>query len=371
MHILAIESSCDESAVALLKSTNGNSHILAQELFSQINEHQNFGGIVPEIAARAHLQILPQLIPRVLKNQPPPDAIAATCGPGLIGGLIIGATIARAIALARQKPFLAVNHLAAHALSPRLVNSDIKFPYLLLLVSGGHCQTLAVRAHNNFKLYGQTLDDAPGEALDKAARLLNLGWPGGANLETCAEQFQNHPQNHPQDHSQALNQLPIPLAKHTTLNFSFSGLKTALARHPDIKNASPTRKTTQALAFAFQERVMQSLALGAERALRRFQNEHQVQGPLLAAGGVAANTRLSQLLTNVAKQHNTHFQALPKELCTDNAAMVAHAAAERLHAEYKIFAPSNPIKGDGFHTPLRPRWPLTQSPATKGCVRVM
>ncbi|MDA8030146.1 MAG: tRNA (adenosine(37)-N6)-threonylcarbamoyltransferase complex transferase subunit TsaD [Alphaproteobacteria bacterium] len=354
MLILAIESTCDETATALLKTTPQH-HILAQHITPQ-TQHRRFGGVVPEIAARQHLANLPALLGQTLRGQPQPGAVAASCGPGLIGGLITGASAARALALAWQTPFLAVNHLAAHALSPRLAWPELKFPYLLLLASGGHCQTLAVSAHDKFRRYGQTLDDAPGEALDKAARLLGLGWPGGPALEKHAATFQ--PEN-PQQRRDALALLPDPLARRgdsdgdgTNLDFSFSGLKTALARK--VNNSPAASVDTAALAFAFQERVMRSLARGAGRALARFRREHDADTPLLAAGGVAANRRLAALLSEVAARHGTEFLPLPAGLCTDNAAMVAHAAGERVRA----CGDGEPFPDDGFCTPLRPRWPL-------------
>ena len=363
MHILAIESSCDETAVALVRlGAQGASETIAAEVLSQIEEHKAFGGVVPEIAARAHLHTLRPLVEKVMDGRARPDLIAATCGPGLIGGLLVGASFARALAFAWQRPFLAINHLAAHALSPRFVWPQLRFPYFLLLVSGGHCQSLAVLGPERFCVYGQTLDDAPGEALDKAARLLGLAWPGGPALEASAREFA--PRTRAQiEH--ALKVLPRPLARqtgrHASCDFSFSGLKTALARHL-ARHPEPASKTERAaLAFAFQERVMQSLAQGAAHALARFQAEFGHTSPLLAAGGVAANERLHQLLAEAAEAHATRFLALPKELCTDNAVMIAHAAAERVRA-HTAHAHSNAHINarinDGLNTPLRPRWPL-------------
>lgn len=340
--VLGIESSCDETAVALL---DGAGNILAEALHSQIGEHAPFGGVVPEVAARAHLATLGPLVEAALAKAgiggDEIAAVAATSGPGLIGGLIVGANFAKGLALAWGKPFLAINHLEAHALTARLpgiVSGGIDFPYLLLLVSGGHCQFVAVEAVGRYRLLGRTLDDAVGEAFDKAAKLLGLSWPGGPALERLAREG-----------NPARIALPRPLLGRPGCDFSFSGLKTALAQ--EIAAFPPgalPRAAAADLAAGFQKTVTDVLADRADHALTLFAERHPGGTTLVLAGGVAANQAIRAALAAVAEAHGAQLAAPPLRLCTDNAVMVAWAGIERLRC-----GATSPID----HAP-RPRWPL-------------
>ncbi|WP_431283879.1 tRNA (adenosine(37)-N6)-threonylcarbamoyltransferase complex transferase subunit TsaD [Humitalea sp. 24SJ18S-53] len=331
--VLGIESSCDETAAAVLAA---DGTILAEVVRSQLAEHVAFGGVVPEIAARAHLAHLPALVARVLEEAGigPQDlgGIAATSGPGLIGGLVVGASFAKGMALANQKPFIAVNHLEAHALTPRLpsLGAPPAFPYLLLLLSGGHCQCVAVEGLGQYRRLGSTLDDAIGEAFDKSAKILGLGWPGGPLLERLAATG---------DAKRA--PLPRPLFGRAGCDFSFSGLKTAVAQ----KAAKATCDQDRAdLAAGFQASVAAVLADRAAHALA------MIDGPtaMVVAGGVAANGAVRAALAGVAARAGLPLVAPPIRLCTDNAVMVAWAGIERLRAGDR-----DPVG----HAP-RPRWPL-------------
>jgi N6-L-threonylcarbamoyladenine synthase len=331
--VLGIESSCDETAAAVL-APDGT--ILAEAVFSQTEDHARFGGVVPELAARAHLSHLPGLTAGVMQKAgvSPRDlgGVAATSGPGLIGGLIVGASFGKGIALANHLPFVAVNHLEAHALTPRLpglLPGGAAFPYLLLLLSGGHCQCVAVEGLGRYRRLGTTLDDAVGEAFDKAAKLLGLPWPGGPHLERLAKQ--GDPSRIP---------LPRPLLGRAGCDFSFSGLKTAVAQavakggnHADI-------------AAAFQASVAAVVADRARHALAMAPGATA----LVVSGGVAANTGVRTALTAVAEAASLPMVAPPIRLCTDNAVMVAWAGIERLRAG--LTDPWN-------HAP-RPRWPLDE-----------
>lgn len=340
--VLGIESSCDETASAVLDSAG---RVLAEALLSQQGEHAPFGGVVPEIAARAHLAHLPGMIARVMDEAAVSftdlAGVAATSGPGLIGGLIVGSGIAKGIALAAGVPFMAVNHLEAHALTPRLpglVAGGAPFPYLLLLVSGGHCQCVAVQGVGRHRRLGGTVDDAVGEAFDKVAKLLGLPWPGGPALERLAAA------GDPRRFA-----LPRPMLSRPGCDFSFSGLKTAVAHlvasYPE--GSLPARDAAD-IAASFQRSVAEVLADRAGNAMDRFRAEHTEGRLLVVAGGVAANVAVRAALAACAAERGFALVAPPVRLCTDNAVMVAWAGHERLRlglTDRLDFAP-------------RPRWPL-------------
>ncbi|WP_419729030.1 tRNA (adenosine(37)-N6)-threonylcarbamoyltransferase complex transferase subunit TsaD [Lichenicola sp.] len=341
--VLAIESSCDETAVAVLQH---DGVILAERVLSQ-QEHLPFGGVVPEIAARAHLAHLPGLVRAILADAAlsPGDlgAIAASCGPGLIGGLIVGSGLGRGMALALEVPFVAVNHLEAHALTarlPGLAEGGAPFPYLLLLVSGGHCQCVAVDGFGRYRRLGGTIDDAAGEAFDKVAKMLGLGWPGGPALERLAEG--GDPTAH---------RLPRPLLGRPGCDFSFSGLKTAVAQRLAILPAPLPESDAADLAASFQAAVADVVADRVGHALALMPEARL----LVVAGGVAANATLRARLTGLAAARGIAFAAPPLRLCTDNAVMVGWAAIETLQA-----GRAAGIAVDELAMPPRPRWPLEQ-----------
>ncbi len=326
--ILGIESSCDDSAVALVTSDRT---ILAQAVVGQNKAHQPFGGIVPEIAARAHVEILPGLIRQVLAEADiavaDVDAIAATAGPGLIGGVMVGLLAGKGLALAANKPLIAVNHLEGHALSPRLADPELEFPYLLLLVSGGHCQLLEVRGVGDYRRLATTIDDAAGEAFDKAAKLLGLPYPGGPALEALAREG-----------DATAVALPRPLLGSSEPHFSFAGLKSAVQRAVASGAHQPAD-----IAAAFQQAVVDCLVDRSARALR------STDAPtLVVAGGVAANSAVRIALAELAARDGRGFSVPPGWLCTDNAAMIGWAGAERFAAGLI----------DGLDAPALARWPL-------------
>jgi N6-L-threonylcarbamoyladenine synthase len=342
MIVLGIETSCDDTAAALV---DGDRCIRANLVLAQIAEHRPYGGVVPEIAARSHLDHLDMLIARAMAEAglgfDDIAGVAATAGPGLIGGVFVGVMTGKAIAAARRLPFLAVNHLEGHALSVRLTD-DVAFPYLLLLVSGGHCQLVAVEGIGRYHRLGTTIDDAVGEGFDKCAKMLDLGYPGGPALERAAR-----------GGDPARFDLPRPMLGRATLDFSFSGLKTAV-RHriaelgPD--RLAPEGQTVRDMAASFQAAVADVLADRCARALAVFQARCGRPGPLVVAGGVAANQALRARLSEVAADGGTVLLAPPPALCTDNAAMIAWAGIERLRlglCDPLDFAP-------------RPRWPLDE-----------
>jgi N6-L-threonylcarbamoyladenine synthase len=343
--VLGIETSCDETAAALVRGAPpGPGEILSNIVFSQTEAHAPYGGVVPEIASRAHLEILDGVLEKALADANIPlekvDAIAVTAGPGLIGGVMVGLTTAKALALGVGKPLIAVNHLAGHALTARLTDG-VTFPFLLLLVSGGHCQLLAVEGPEEFRLYGTTQDDAAGEAFDKVAKLLGLAYPGGPNVEKAAEH------GNPKRYA-----LPRPLlgrasGKHTA-DFSFSGLKTAmrqlvLAGGVDVNDA----------CASFQAAVIDILRDRTDNALALFQHDFpDVERPtLVVAGGVAANFAIGSAITQLAESQDFQIRIPPARLCTDNAVMIAWAGLERL--------------AGGAFDPVsigpRARWPLDAS----------
>jgi N6-L-threonylcarbamoyladenine synthase len=335
--VLGIESSCDETAAAILAP---DGRILAERVLSQISDHAAFGGVVPEIAARAHLQALAPMVADALRQAGlgfgQLGAIAATAGPGLIGGLIIGSGYAKGAALAAGKPYLAINHLEAHALTARLpglaLNSP-EFPYLLLLVSGGHCQCVAVLGVGKYRRLGSALDDAVGEAFDKTAKLLGLPYPGGPALEAIAREG-----------DPGKFDLPRPLLRREGCDFSFSGLKTAVAQLVATHQGALPRQLAADIAASFQAAVADVMADRLAHALQMLPAANAV----IIAGGVAANQLLRQRLAEVTAARQKLLIAPPQRLCTDNAVMVAWAGIERLRRGLT----------DPLSTPCRPRWPL-------------
>ena len=326
--VLGIESSCDETAAALVDSDR---NILSQRIASQVEAHAPYGGVVPEIAARAHAEKLSPLIEEVLgeagKTLDDCDAIAATAGPGLIGGVMVGLVSAKALAMASQTPLLAINHLEGHALSPRLADPDLAFPYMLLLVSGGHCQILLVEGVGEYRRLATTIDDALGEAFDKSAKVLGLGYPGGPALEKLALESDAN-----------AVPLPRPLKGSKEPHFSFAGLKSAVLR---AKEAGEHEDAD--IAASFQQAAIECLEDRLEHALRA----HSAPA-LVVAGGVAANRAIRTALESLAAKHSMRFVAPPMALCTDNAAMIAWAGCERL-----------PLDAfDPLDFKARPRWPL-------------
>ncbi|MEO5641033.1 MAG: tRNA (adenosine(37)-N6)-threonylcarbamoyltransferase complex transferase subunit TsaD [Sphingomicrobium sp.] len=329
--ILGLESSCDDSAAALVTS---NRLILAQAVVGQDEAHRPFGGVVPEIAARAHVERLPALIRQVLDeaNIAPADldAIAATAGPGLIGGVMVALLAGKGLALAAGKPLVAVNHLEGHALSPRLADPDLDFPYLLLLASGGHCQLLEVREVGDYRRLATTIDDAAGEAFDKSAKLLGLAYPGGPAIEALARE--GDPRAVP---------LPRPLVGTAEPHFSFAGLKSAVQRAAASGQHRPAD-----IAASFQQAVVDCLIDRTARALTISDAPS-----LVVAGGVAANGAVRSALAALAEREGRQFSVPPGWLCTDNAAMIAWAGAERFALGLI----------DPLDAPARARWPLDAS----------
>ena len=338
MIVLGIESSCDETAAAVV---DGDRRILSNIIFSQLEEHRPYGGVVPEIAARSHLDHIDGIVERAINEAGVTfsdlDGIAATGGPGLIGGVLVGMMTAKAIALVHNLPLIAVNHLEGHALSARLA-ADVSFPYLLLLVSGGHCELLAVEGPGQYTRYGGTLDDAVGEAFDKTAKLLGLPYPGGPSVEKAARN------GDPRRFA-----FPRPMRGRDDCDFSFSGLKTAVSR--TIANLDTLSVSDVADAAAsFQIAAAEVLVDRAQHAIHRFRLEHGPNGTLVVAGGVAANGTIRESLTALAAETGFRFVAPPPALCTDNAAMIAWAGVERLGLG---------LTDDLSFIP-RPRWPLAE-----------
>ena len=336
MLILGLETSCDETSAAVVRD---DGEILSNVVVSQLDEHRPYGGVVPEIAARSHLDHLDAVVREAMDRSGVAfsdlDGIAATGGPGLIGGVMVGVTAGKTMALSQGLPFVAVNHLEAHALTVRL-SDDVAFPYILLLVSGGHCQLLAVRGVGDYTLYGSTIDDAVGEAFDKTAKLLGLGYPGGPALEKAA-----------QTGDPARFDLPRPMYGRPGCDFSFAGLKTAVRQQIDKLDGLDEQAVAD-LAAAFQVCAGAVLRDRCLNAIERFLAEEGVPPTLVVAGGVAANKHLRHVLEDLASDHGVRFVAPPIALCTDNGAMVAWAGVERMRlglTDALDFAP-------------RPRWPL-------------
>jgi N6-L-threonylcarbamoyladenine synthase len=351
--VLGIESSCDETAAALVTDDRV---ILAQRIASQDEAHRPYGGVVPEIAARAHVERLTPIIAETMAEAgmtlADVDAIAATAGPGLIGGVMVGLVTAKALAMASQKPLIAINHLEGHALSPRLADPTLAFPYLLLLVSGGHCQLLVVAGIGQYRRLATTIDDALGEAFDKSAKILGLGYPGGPALERLARE----------GNARAVP-LPRPLMGSAEPHFSFAGLKSAVMRAKQgagnvggspstssgraVVGIGPARYTDADIAAAFQQAAIDCVIDRTTRALDRA----GAVTALVVAGGVAANLAVRSALEALAAAHGLRFVAPPLALCTDNAAMIAWAGIERLRLG----------QSDPLDFAPRPRWPLDEA----------
>jgi len=340
--VLGIETSCDETAAAVVeRRADGHGRILSNVVLSQFDKHAIYGGVVPEIAARAHTDCLDRLVGVALSEAKigfsDLAGIAAASGPGLIGGLIVGATTGKALALATGKPFLAINHLEAHALTVGLTDG-VRPPYLMLLVSGGHTQLLLVEDVGRYRRLATTIDDALGEAYDKTAKLLRLPMPGGPSVENAA--LNGNPKRF---------DLPRPMAGRDDPHFSFAGLKTAV-RHAAAKIAPLSATDVADLCASFQAAVCESVADRVRRAMRTalpFLPEARPK-PFVVAGGVAANKVLRAALVGVSEEFGFSFHAPPLGLCTDNGAMIAWAGAERLALGL----------ADGLQAPVRPRWPL-------------
>jgi tRNA N6-adenosine threonylcarbamoyltransferase len=341
--VLGLETSCDETAAAVVRGIPpGPGEILSNVMFSQVAEHRPYGGVVPEIAARAHVELLDGVIARALDEAgialADVHAVAATAGPGLIGGVMVGLVSAKALALACGKPLIAVNHLEAHALSARL-SSGTEFPFLLLLISGGHCQLMAAEGGGAFRLYGATIDDAVGEAFDKTAKLLGLPYPGGPEIERLARG------GHPKRFS-----LPRPMIGREGSDFSFSGLKTAVRQI--VRGKTPLTDQDKAdLAASFQLAVVDVLIDRVRAAMQQFRTSFgNVNDRLnfVAAGGVAANGPIRQGLAQLAAEQGFVLSLAPPALCTDNGAMVAWAGLERLALGVS----------DTLDAAPRARWPL-------------
>ena len=350
--ILGIESSCDDTAAAVVQQGSGPARILSNIVQGQTALHADFGGVVPEIAARAHAERLDYCIELAMQQAGVTfselDGIAVTAGPGLFGGVLSGVMCAKGLAAATGLPLIGVNHLAGHALTPRLTDG-VSFPYLMLLVSGGHCQFLLVHGPDSYVRLGASIDDAPGEAFDKTARLIGLSQPGGPHVERAA--VEGDPRRFA---------LPRPLLDRPGCDMSFSGLKTALLRARDgvvARQGGLTAQDQSDLAAGFQAAVVDILTEKSRRALALYLDHHPAQRSFAVAGGVAANGPIRAALLSLCTKFGTAFIAPPLALCTDNAAMIAYAGIERLRLGLV----------DDLTLSARPRWPLDEhSPALLG-----
>ena len=345
--ILGIETSCDETAAAVVRrDAEGAGHILSNVVLSQLKEHAPYGGVVPEIAARAHVEHLDRLVAEAMAeaglSYAALDGVAATAGPGLLGGVIVGLTMAKAIALAHGKPLMAVNHLEGHALTARLL-APVAFPYLLLLISGGHTQFQIVEGVGRYHRLGTTIDDALGEAFDKVAKLVGLGYPGGPQVEAQARSG-----------DPARFAFPRPLKGRKDCNFSYSGLKTAV-REAVHGLGALTQQDVADICASFEAAVADTMEDRLAMAVQMFRAAHPgVERPaLIVAGGVAANARLKAVFETAAARHGLKLIVPPARLCTDNAAMIAWAGAERLALGLT----------DPLGVAARARWPLDAAQA--------
>ncbi|MDV7340858.1 tRNA (adenosine(37)-N6)-threonylcarbamoyltransferase complex transferase subunit TsaD [Terasakiella sp. A23] len=343
MKILGIETSCDETAASVITDEGqGEARILSNVVLSQLDEHRPFGGVVPEIAARSHLDHIDRIVDEAMTEAGVDfkdlDAVAATGGPGLIGGVIVGVMTAKAIALTHKLPFVAVNHLEGHALTVRMTD-QVEFPYLLLLVSGGHCQLLAVEAVGKYKRLGTTIDDALGEAFDKSAKLLGLGYPGGPHVEKAALKATDPTRF----------KLPSPMKGKPGCDFSFSGLKTAVRQAAEALPPGPFKEEDlNDLCAAFQTAAGDSLVNRCKNAIKMFKADYPTGNTLVVAGGVAANQAIRGHLEKLCAKENMQMVAPPLKLCTDNGAMIAWAGLEAFKAG----------KTNDLSFAPRPRWPL-------------
>ena len=346
---LGIETSCDETAAAVIRENeNGTADVLSNVVSSQINEHKEFGGIVPELAARAHLENIDYIINKSLKDSDITlneiDGIAATAGPGLIVCLTVGLNIGKSIAAFANKPFVGVNHLEGHALSPGLENK-IEFPYLLLLISGGHTQYLIVKDVNNYEQLGTTIDDALGEAFDKTAKMLKLGYPGGPNVEKFSKLGDKN-----------YFKLPEPIINKAGCNLSFAGLKTAVLR--ESKKINEEEQLRYNLAASFQNTINKILYKKTEIAIKDFKEKTQTKKVrLVVAGGVAANISIRENLSSLGKKLNFETIYPNLKFCGDNAAMIAWAGIKRFKKKLT----------NNLNISARSRWPLDENaPYMKG-----
>ncbi len=340
--VLGLETSCDETAASVVRLTpDGVATVLSSVVHSQIDDHAAYGGVVPEIAARSHVEMIEGVTRRAMDEAglgyDALDGVAATAGPGLVGGVMVGLSFGKAVALARDLPLIALNHLEGHAVSARL-GEPVAYPFLLLLVSGGHCQLLEVRGVGDMTRLGTTIDDAAGEAFDKIAKALGLGYPGGPALERLAASGDG-----------SRFDLPRALLGRKDCDFSFSGLKTAASR---LAQTCETEQDKADLADAVQKAIARQLGERSDRALKDYADHHQHR-LFVVAGGVAANRTIRSTLEEVARRNGFDFLAPPMAYCTDNAAMIALAGAERLQ------------KGlvSDIDAAARPRWPLDEHKA--------
>jgi len=351
--VLGIETSCDETAASVVRS---DGKILSNLVLSQLKEHAAFGGVVPEIAARAHMDHIDTLIKAAMNeariDYTDLDGIAATVGPGLIGGVMVGMMAGKSISAAHNIPFLGVNHLEAHLLTPRLT-SQVAFPYLVLLVSGGHTQILVAEGINQYKRWGTTIDDALGECFDKSAKIMGLPFPGGPNLEKMANKCTSF--------DDAIKQfpLPTPLKGRTGCDFSFSGLKTAVRNHVEkLPNGDLKQEDIINLAYSFQQTVGDILKNRCVNAIKQFKKQYGNTGdkpPFIVCGGVAANQHIRGVLEEIADKEHLSFIAPPLKLCSDNGAMIAWTGIEKLRLGMV----------DSLDIAARPRWPLDPNAIAK------
>ncbi|WP_392354637.1 tRNA (adenosine(37)-N6)-threonylcarbamoyltransferase complex transferase subunit TsaD [Brevundimonas sp. LF-1] len=345
--VLGLETSCDETAASVVRLSAAGAQVLSSVIHSQIDDHAAYGGVVPEIAARSHVEMIDGVTRRAMSEAGLDwsglDGVAATAGPGLVGGVMVGLSYGKAAALARGLPLIAVNHLEGHAVSARL-GAETTYPFLLLLVSGGHCQLLEVRGIGDMSRLGTTIDDAAGEAFDKIAKALGLGYPGGPALEKLAAQSREN------GGDGSRFELPRALLGRKDCDFSFSGLKTAASR---LAQTCETEQDRADLADAVQKAIARQLAERSERAMKAYAEAHEHR-LFVVAGGVAANKTIRRTLEGLATKHGFAFLAPPMAYCTDNAAMIALAGAERLE------------KGltSDIDVAARPRWPLDETRAS-------